>query len=308
MEMAAGSVLSPVPKGEWFSIARRNGDASLHTREGKGRKSAPEVTHKRSPSLQLLPRGSALGRTKGYSPIFSHMLRSPTPATFASSFVTNNTTLSGATFRQPDNSSHCTPPHARVSTNLCITHSVWLQSSLACRAIKHTVDTQEFAMVMQWPREFRCAQGSDPVAHVASSDHGLMLHMGQKHGGQRLLSESIGQLRHLDRGACVLCGATRSRRCNRCSSCNSSAPLQQVRVGDTFQDRRQPGHQDAPHEGTPMDPQVLQSSSGEPSDDSPLPNCPIRNIVLTDRPRRWHSRGVWSLDASRLGQRASKKP
>ena len=37
----------------------------------------------------------------------------------------------------------------------------------------------------QQPREYlRCAQcGSDPAAHVASSDHGLMLHMGQKYGG-----------------------------------------------------------------------------------------------------------------------------
>ena len=53
------------------------------------------------------------------------------------------------------------------------------------------------------PREYlRCAQcGSDPAPHVASSDHGLMLRMGQKHGGQRSLPESIGQLRHLDRGA-----------------------------------------------------------------------------------------------------------
>ena len=106
--------------------------------------------------------------------------------------------------------------------------------------------------------------------------------MGQKHGGQRLLSESIGQLRHLDRRACVICGALRSRRCNQCSSCNSDTPLRELRVGDTSQD--------VARGGTSMDQQLLQSSQpvlpGEPLDDSPLPNCPIGNIVLTDRDKQ----------------------
>ena len=139
----------------------------------------------------------------------------------------------------------------------------------------------------QQPREYlRCAHcGSDPAAHVASSDHGLMRHMGQKHGGQRLLPESIGQLRHLGRGAFVVRGAIRSRRCNRCSFCNNT-PLRELRVGDTFQDRRQAG-QDVAHGGTSIDQPLSQSSQpvppGEPLDNSPLPNCPIRNIVLTDR-------------------------
>ena len=114
--------------------------------------------------------------------------------------------------------------------------------------------------------------------------------MGQKHGGQRLLSESIGQLRHLDLGAYVICGAIRSRRCNWCSFCNSNTPLRELRVGDTFQDRRQPGHQDVARGGTPMEQQLLQGSqpvpTGEHLDDSPLPNCPIRNIVLADRDRQ----------------------
>ena len=142
----------------------------------------------------------------------------------------------------------------------------------------------------QQPREYlRCAQcGSDPAAHVASCDHGLMLRMDKMHGRQRLLSESIGQPRHLDRGACVICGAIRSRRCNRCSLCNSNAPLRELRVGDTFQDRQQSGHQDVARGGTSMD--LLQSSQpvhpGEPLDDSPLPNCPIQNIVLADRDRQ----------------------
>ena len=133
----------------------------------------------------------------------------------------------------------------------------------------------------QQPREYlRCAQcGSDPAAHVAPSDHGLMLHMEPKHGGQRLLSGSMEQLRHLDRGACMVCGAMRWRRCNRCSFCNSHTQIRELRVGDTFQDRRQPRHQDAAQ-------QLLQSSQpvlpGEPLDDSPLPNGPVRNNVLTD--------------------------
>ena len=61
-----------------------------------------------------------------------------------------------------------------------------------------------------------------------------------------------------------------------------------------------------------------QCLPGEPLDDSPLPKCPIRNIVQTDRdkqlsprsagPRRWHSCDVWSLDTPRLGQKVSKEP
>ena len=114
--------------------------------------------------------------------------------------------------------------------------------------------------------------------------------MGQNHGGQRLLSESIGQLRHLHRGACVICGAMRSRRCNRRSLCNSNTPLGELRVGDTFQDRLQRGHQDVARGETSMDQQLLQSSQpvlpGEPLDDSPLPNCTIWHIVITDRDRQ----------------------
>ena len=90
-----------------------------------------------------------------------------------------------------------------------------------------------------------------------------MLHTGQTHGGQRLLPESIGQLRHLDREACVVCGAVWARRCNRCSFCNSNAPLRELRVGDTFQDRRQLGHQDAARGGTSID-QQSQSSQQVP--------------------------------------------
>ena len=126
----------------------------------------------------------------------------------------------------------------------------------------------------QQPREhLRCAQcGSDRAAHIASSDHGLMLHTGQKHGGERLLPESIGQMRHLDSGACVMCGATRSRRCDRCNSCNGNTPLRELRVGDTLQDLRQPGHQEA----RPLISNRFRARSQclQPLDDSPLPPHP----------------------------------
>ena len=57
-----------------------------------------------------------------------------------------------------------------------------------------------------------------------------------------------------------------------------------------FQDRRQPGHQDAAPDGMPVGqqpPQRLQPVlPGDPLDDSPLPNCLTRNIVFTDRDKQ----------------------
>ena len=49
------------------------------------------------------------------------------------------------------------------------------------------------------PREYlRCAQcGPAADAHWASTDGGLMQRMGQNHGGQTLLEDSVGQLRWL---------------------------------------------------------------------------------------------------------------
>ena len=55
----------------------------------------------------------------------------------------------------------------------------------------------------------------------------------------------MAQQRHLDRAACVACDTIRSRRRRRCSFCKRDTPLRDLVVGDTFQDRRQPGHQDA---------------------------------------------------------------
>ena len=54
----------------------------------------------------------------------------------------------------------------------------------------------------QQPREYlRCAQcGSDPAAHVASSDHGFMLLMGQQHGEQRSSRKASGSCAILTAG------------------------------------------------------------------------------------------------------------
>ena len=123
---------------------------------------------------------------------------------------------------------------------------------------------------------------ADPHAYVGGSDGGLVVCMGQKHGGQSLTQGSVAQL---DRAACVNCGTIRSRRGNRCNHCKTNTATRDMFVGDIFQDRRQSGHRDAaasqsnPHQ--PISPQPIPP--GDPPDDSPLPNSPIRDIVTTER-------------------------
>ena len=70
------------------------------------------------------------------------------------------------------------------------------------------------------PREYlHCAQcGPVADAHWALTDGGLVQHMVQKHGGQVLLQNSVGQLRWLNRQACAHCSTIRSQRC-RGNSC-----------------------------------------------------------------------------------------
>ena len=131
----------------------------------------------------------------------------------------------------------------------------------------------------QESREYlRCAQCADAAAHMASTDGGLMQHTGQTHGGQLLLPDSVGQLRWLDDAACVACGTVRSRRCRRCNLCGSDTPLRELRVGDTFQDRRQPGHQNAAASGTAAGQQL------------PLSSQPVENSWTTARFRTAPSR------------------
>ena len=47
------------------------------------------------------------------------------------------------------------------------------------------------------------------------------------------------------------CDTIRSRQCHQCSHFRRDTPTQDFIVGDTFQDRRQPGHQDAAPVGSP---------------------------------------------------------
>ena len=69
-----------------------------------------------------------------------------------------------------------------------------------------------------------------------------------------------------------------------------SIRLSELKVGDKFQDRRQPGHQDTAASGAAAGQHLPQNSQpvppGEPLDDSPLPNCPSRDVVLTDRDKQ----------------------
>ena len=82
----------------------------------------------------------------------------------------------------------------------------------------------------------------------------LMKHMGQKHGDQVLLEDSVGQLRWLNRQVCEHCGAIRSQLCRRCNSCGFDTPLRELCVGDTFHD--------SPGSGNPAaTPSVLAASA-----------------------------------------------
>ena len=162
-------------------------------------------------------------------------------------------------------------------------------SSSACSATANNEECQKTA-----PAE-TTAQGVPPLCAVwPSCRRSLGVHRwrsraarGGRHTEVRCCLQTLwGQLRWLNRQACVHCGTVRSHRCRRCNSCGFDAPLRELRVGDTFQDRRQPGHQDA-------------AASA-----SRVPNCPIRDVVLTESgeaaapssagPRQLHSLGAWS--------------
>ena len=115
--------------------------------------------------------------------------------------------------------------------------------------------------------------------------------MGQKHGGQVLLEDSVGQLRWLSHQACPVLLAGPPGRSGVASVTTAEATLLSVNFAlDTFQDRRQPEHQDAAASGTAAGQHLPQSSqpvpSGEPLDDRPLSNCPVRGVVLTERDKQ----------------------
>ena len=57
--------------------------------------------------------------------------------------------------------------------------------------------------------------------YIGNTDHGLMTHISETYDVQTLTPETIAQVRQLDRGAFVVCGAIRSRRGNRCNFCRT---------------------------------------------------------------------------------------
>ena len=80
-----------------------------------------------------------------------------------------------------------------------------------------------------------------------------------------------------------------AQRCRRCNSCGFDTPLRELRVGDTFQDRRQPGHQDAAAGGTARGQHSLRARQYLQENlwtTGPLPNCAIRDVVLTERDKQ----------------------
>ena len=126
-----------LPKDEWFSFrppkrsAPKRRRKPAHRRRKRDEKRACSDATEESIS-STLPQTKRVRTLKGLpSNLFSHVTLTDSGHFHIVASYNNNTTLPSATFRQPDNSSHCTPPHARVSTNLCVTHSLWLKSSLA---------------------------------------------------------------------------------------------------------------------------------------------------------------------------------
>ena len=108
--------------------------------------------------------------------------------------------------------------------------------------------TMEKSRRQQRPREYlRCAQcGPAADAHWASTDGGHMQQMVQKYGGQMLLSKALwdncaGSIARL---VCAVAQSGRSAVAG-ATPAGSTLLSRELRVNDTFQDRRQTGHQDA---------------------------------------------------------------
>ena len=115
----------------------------------------------------------------------------------------------------PRNKQLPTSQYFPATTSQCNFPQNWVTRFLASPATANNEDFQKTA----WEYR-RCAQcGPDDVA---STDGGVMHHMEQKHGGKFLLADRVGQLRWLNRQACVHRGTVRSRRCRRFNSCVDS--------------------------------------------------------------------------------------
>ena len=102
-----------------------------------------------------------------------------------------------------------------------------------------------------------------------------MGHMRHKRESQTLTQESAAQLRQLDRAAFVICGSIWSRPGNCYNHCRAHTATGDSR-GKYFP-RSAPPRLHQPPIGSQPIPQ------GESLEDSPLPNSPIRDTVITER-------------------------
>ena len=143
------------------------------------------------------------------------------------------------------------------------------------------------------------------AAHVPTPTWRLLMEVscsiwGRTREGQVLLVVSVGQLRWLNRQACVCCGTTRSHRCRQCNSCGSDTPLRGFRFGrtpsrtdDSPDIRTQRPAVRATRSATPSGPR--RTSGRQPASELPHPgrrsDRPRQAAALraSPGPRRWHS-------------------
>ena len=115
-----------------------------------------------------------------------------------------------------------------------------------------------------------------------ATDHGLLLHMVQKHGGQQLTQESV--LCTLDRAACEACDTFRSRRCHRCF-CKSDTLSRDLTIGVPFRTVDNPDtRMQRPMARLPFS--SLFRARSQCHQDSPLPNCSTGDIAITERDKQ----------------------
>ena len=100
----------------------------------------------------------------------------------------------------------------------------------------------------------------------------------------------IAQLRNLDRAACVACDTIRSRRCSRCNFCGNDTPLRDLSLAILFRIVASPDTRvQRPMARLPFsceDAARSQCHQVTSLDDSPLPNCSVRDVVLTERDKQ----------------------
>ena len=166
----------------------------------------------------------------------------------------------------------------------------------------------------------RSAQcGSDPDVFTGNKDHGLMMHMGQKHGGSAADSRKCAQLRQLDRAACVSCGTIRSRRCSRCNRSKRDTATRDItvwvtssKIDDSSVIRMQPPARPTLTNLLTVRSQCRPESFGCQST-SELPHWDIvvtigNSSPTSAEPRPWRSRVALSPGVPPRGQRAVREP